>query len=359
MRVVPRASAAAISAFSVPVTLASSRWISAPRSPPGARSRYSRPTSTSAPSAANAIRWVSTRRRPITSPPGGGTSAAPKRASSGPASRIDARMRVAQLRVELGAGDVGGPHAHRVAGRPLDLDAERDDQLEHLLDVPDARHVLERDRIGGQQARLPGSAARRSCCRRGGRCPRAAAPPSIRNASTVPSRVAVAISTRVAPFAADAAGPACWVVSCRPWPTTSCTTATPPGQLLTEWTQSEALLRHALAVEAAVRAYARKRGEDEEAWGNVALLHDFDYERHPTLDQHPAGRRARAARARLSGVVRPRHALARRPHRRHPRDAARAHALRLRRAVRVRPRLRPGAPGRARHAGAASRCARS
>jgi putative nucleotidyltransferase with HDIG domain len=58
-------------------------------------------------------------------------------------------------------------------------------------------------------------------------------------------------------------------------------------ELLTEWTKSEALLRHALGVEAPVRAYARKFGEDEEAWGNVALLHDFDYERHPTLEQHP------------------------------------------------------------------------
>ena len=58
-------------------------------------------------------------------------------------------------------------------------------------------------------------------------------------------------------------------------------------QLLTEWTHSEPLIRHALAVEAAVRAYAREGDEDEEAWGNVALLHDFDYERHPTLDQHP------------------------------------------------------------------------
>ncbi|MBD0339191.1 MAG: HDIG domain-containing protein [Thermoleophilia bacterium] len=56
---------------------------------------------------------------------------------------------------------------------------------------------------------------------------------------------------------------------------------------LTRYTTSEALLRHALAVEAAVCAYARKLGGDEELWGAVALLHDFDYELHPTLDEHP------------------------------------------------------------------------
>lgn len=56
---------------------------------------------------------------------------------------------------------------------------------------------------------------------------------------------------------------------------------------LTRYTSSEPLLRHALAVEAAVRAYARKLGGDEELWGAVALLHDFDYEIHPTLDRHP------------------------------------------------------------------------
>ncbi len=58
-------------------------------------------------------------------------------------------------------------------------------------------------------------------------------------------------------------------------------------ETLTRYTQSEALRRHALAVEAAVGAYARKFGEDEELWRVTALLHDFDYERHPTLDQHP------------------------------------------------------------------------
>jgi putative nucleotidyltransferase with HDIG domain len=56
---------------------------------------------------------------------------------------------------------------------------------------------------------------------------------------------------------------------------------------LTRYTKSESLLRHALAVEASTRFYARKFGEDEEFWGNCALLHDFDYELHPTLDKHP------------------------------------------------------------------------
>jgi putative nucleotidyltransferase with HDIG domain len=56
---------------------------------------------------------------------------------------------------------------------------------------------------------------------------------------------------------------------------------------LTRYTKNEALLRHALAVEASVRWYARDFGEDEELWGVAALLHDFDYEIHPTLDEHP------------------------------------------------------------------------
>jgi putative nucleotidyltransferase with HDIG domain len=58
-------------------------------------------------------------------------------------------------------------------------------------------------------------------------------------------------------------------------------------ETLTRYTQSEALRRHALAVEAAVGAYAVRFGEDEQLWRATALLHDFDDEIHPTLDQHP------------------------------------------------------------------------
>ena len=57
--------------------------------------------------------------------------------------------------------------------------------------------------------------------------------------------------------------------------------------LLTEFTQSESLLKHALAVEACMRAYARKAGADEELWGTVGLLHDFDYEKYPSAEEHP------------------------------------------------------------------------
>jgi putative nucleotidyltransferase with HDIG domain len=64
-------------------------------------------------------------------------------------------------------------------------------------------------------------------------------------------------------------------------------------KLLCEYTQSESLRKHMLAVEACVRAYARKNGADEETWGLAALLHDFDYERWPNADhaadrEHPA-----------------------------------------------------------------------
>lgn len=68
-------------------------------------------------------------------------------------------------------------------------------------------------------------------------------------------------------------------------------TALPPREdawaLLCEYTQSDSLRKHALGVEAVMRAYARQYGGDEERWGMVGLMHDFDYERYPSLEGHP------------------------------------------------------------------------
>src|SRR6266404_6494541 len=65
------------------------------------------------------------------------------------------------------------------------------------------------------------------------------------------------------------------------------TDRTTAWNLLTEFTESESLRNHALAVEACMRAYARKFGADEELWGVVGLIHDFDYEKYPSALEHP------------------------------------------------------------------------
>ena len=58
-------------------------------------------------------------------------------------------------------------------------------------------------------------------------------------------------------------------------------------ELLSEWTENPGLIGHALAVEAAMQGYARKLGENEELWGTIGLIHDFDYERYPDAPDHP------------------------------------------------------------------------
>ena len=57
--------------------------------------------------------------------------------------------------------------------------------------------------------------------------------------------------------------------------------------LLTEFTTKDGLLKHALAVEAAMQNYARRFGENEEVWRIIGLLHDFDYEKYPSMEDHP------------------------------------------------------------------------
>lgn len=74
--------------------------------------------------------------------------------------------------------------------------------------------------------------------------------------------------------------------------------------LLTEFTQSDSLRKHALAVEAAMRAYAARYGQEPETWGAAGMLHDFDYEMHPAAPQHPMkGAEILLARGVPAGVV--------------------------------------------------------
>ena len=100
-------------------------------------------------------------------------------------------------------------------------------------------------------------------------------------------------------------------------------------ETLNRYTKSEALLRHALAVEAAVGAYAQRFGEDEELWRATALLHDFDYEMHPTLDKHPQDGAPILREEGWPGRGRRRRPLARLAPRAAARHAAEEDALRL------------------------------
>lgn len=75
--------------------------------------------------------------------------------------------------------------------------------------------------------------------------------------------------------------------------------------LVREFTENPALVKHMISVEIALRAYARKLGQDEELWGAVGLLHDFDYERHPALTDHTvAGGRILAERGYSAEIIR-------------------------------------------------------
>src|SRR3954453_13732440 len=261
--VVPSISADAISAFSVPITDGSSMKKSHACSPPlSATMRMSLPCSTVAPRARNASRCGSSRRRPITSPPGGGIVAAPKRASSGPAARNEARMRSASAESTAVLCTLAA-HSTTVLWSGRSISTPRSSSRSSRASVSRIRGTLcsvTRSSVSSAQA-SNGSAA--FLLPAGTTVPESGTPPSITNFSI---RAAARLPTHMSvPMTRDEA----WTLFC-------------------EWTASESLRRHVLAVEACMRAYAEKFGEDPERWGMVGMLHDLDYERYPDLHTgHP------------------------------------------------------------------------
>src|SRR5919204_5079946 len=223
--------------------------------------------SISAPSLPNAWMCGSSRRRPITSPPGGGTLARPQRASSGPASRNEARI---WLQSSSSSSYFSTSAARtRSSFRPC-----------HSTSTPmsaSSSTIVSTSRIRGTFSSTTGSGVSRQAARIGSAPflfpaarirPFSGRPPSITNDCASASATATDDMRRLSYSRVRPTRENAW-------------------ETLTKYTQSGPLRRHALAVEAAVGAYARKFREDEEVWRVTALLHDFDYEIHPTLDKHP------------------------------------------------------------------------
>src|SRR4051794_16873365 len=206
----------------------------------------------------------SSRRRPITSPPGGGIVARPNRATSGPASRNDARI---FLQSSSSGADFDAPRAStRTSFGPI--------QLASAPRSASRSSIVSTSRIRGTFESSTGPSASRQAARIGSApfllpaariVPLRGREPSIRKAS------ASAGATAIAGYASRAVEP----------------TRQQAWETLTRYTKSESLLRHALAVEASTASYAAQFEGDEELWRVAALLHDFDYEMHPTLDKHP------------------------------------------------------------------------
>src|SRR3954447_9742482 len=275
MTLEPGVSAAAMSAFSVPITDGSSMKKSVERRPPlGAERRMWRSCWTSAPRALKASRCVSRRRRPMTSPPGGGISAEPKRASSGPAVRNEARRRSA---IEASTVVDGMRAACRESVWPS----------RHCTRVPSAasRSIMACvSRIRGTLCRTTSSSVSRAQASSGSAAFLFPAGTIVPDRGTPPWMTNFSMEGSGVRGAGGAAGRARVTAMSRPL------SRDEAWSLFCEWTGSESLRRHVLAVEAAMRAYAERLGGDPEEWAAVGILHDLDYERYPDMDSavgHP------------------------------------------------------------------------
>src|SRR5918997_6881885 len=275
MTVEPGVSAAAIRAFSVAITEGSSMKKSQAWSPSSARSSYVRLARTSAPRARKASRCGSSRRRPITSPPGGGMSAAPNRASSGPASRNEARMRSAHpgstavwvISSHCTAIVFSSRHSAFAPSRTSSSTIACTSRIRGVLRSTTSSLVSSVAASAGSAAFLLPA---------GTIVPERGVPPSMMNFSM-------------------SEGASVTKLMCLPGsgrrvdnlPRMS-PTREEAWELVEEWVQSDSLRKHLLGVETGMRAYARKWGEDEELYGVTGLLHDLDYERYPDLETgHP------------------------------------------------------------------------
>src|SRR3954453_792166 len=200
----------------------------------------------------------------MTSPPGGGIVARPKRASSGPASRNDAWIFEPSAR-SGSAFEIPVVSMCTSFGPTHDTSAPSSERSSSMVST---------SRMRGRFRSVTGSPARIVAARIGSApflLPAARIVPLMRLRPSMMNASPSAGTPAIAGYASRLVSP----------------TRQQAWETLTKYTKSESLLRHALAVEASTAAYAQRFDGDEEQWRVAALLHDFDYEVHPTLDKHP------------------------------------------------------------------------